>query len=321
MFGRLAKPEVVGFGHILYDLRCYVENFPKPDKTSFVRGKMKGSVGGSATNVVCNLAKLGKKTAILGKVGFDENGEFALRSLRKLGVETSGVKIDQKHPTGLSIVVIDKKGQPAVVEMLGANERIEPREISFSLINSAKIVHLTGAPVRRLEEVSEYAKSLGKTVAFDPGRSISRLGYKALEKTLRNSDILIINRKEAAELGGPDRLKKLLPDKTIVIKGGKKPTILYDPKDCAFLEIGTYPVAVRDTLGSGDAFSAGFIAKLLEGEPIWQAVSYANACGALKATREGADGLPHRDEVDDFYRKHRGKVRIVCRKKAKLGGF
>lgn len=317
MFGK-AKPEVVGFGHILYDLRCYVESFPKPDKTSFVRGKMKGSVGGSATNVACNLAKLGKRTAILGKVGFDENGEFVLRGLRKLGVETSGVKIDQTKPTGLSIVVIDRKGQPAVVEMLGANERIDSGEIDLSPINSAKIVHLTGAPVKRLDEVSAYAKSLGKLVTFDPGRSISRLGHKALWKTLRNTDILIINRKEAAELGGPNKLKALLPGKTIVIKGGSRPTTLYDPKDGCFVEIGVYPVKVRDTLGSGDAFSAGFIAKILEGAPVWQAVSYANACGALKATREGADGLPHRKEVDDFYRKGHGKVKIVCRKSARF---
>lgn len=312
------KPEVVGFGHILYDMRCYVDRFPKPDKTSFIRGRIKGSVGGSATNVICNLAKLGRKPALLGKIGFDSHGEAIMKYFRSLGVDSSGVRIDSRAPTGLSIVVVDQKGQPAVVEMLGANDRFLPKDIDFSPIDSAKLVHLTGAPLRSLELVSARAKAARAVVTFDPGRSISRLGCRKLGRVLANTDLLIINRKEAAELGGLARLAKTLPTKTIVVKGGSKPTVIYDPLDSAFVEVGVIPIKVKDTIGSGDAFSAGLIARLLEGNSVWEAVAYGNACGALKATREGADGLPHRKEVDRFYMRNRGKILVRCLRRTKF---
>jgi ribokinase len=305
------RPEIVGFGHILFDLRCYVDRFPKSDKTSFIKGRMKGSIGGSATNTVCNAAKLGHKGAVLGKVGFDQNGEFVVKYLRRLGIDTAGVKIDPKSPTGFSLVVVDKNGQPAVIEMLGANEVILKTELNLRAIDQCKIVHLSGAPLERLEEVAEYAKVRGKMVSFDPGRSISRMGFAALSKVLANTDLLIINRKEAAELGGPRKLVAALPGKTIVIKRGKKPTIVYDPKAFSFIEVGTAPIPkVIDTTGSGDAFAAGLLVKILEGASVQEAVSYANACGALKATREGADGLPHRKEIDLFYKQRKAKIRV-----------
>ncbi len=308
-------PEIVGFGHILYDLRCYVESFPKPDKTSFVKGNFKGSVGGSATNVCCNAAKLGKTSAIIGKIGFDDRGQIVLNSLRKIGVNTSGVRIDSKARTGTSIVVIDSNGTPAVIEMLGANEKITLPEIDLSLIRNAKIIHLTGAPIQLLEAVSSAAKSAGKTVTFDPGRSISRLGSSKLSKILRNSDILIINSKEARELGGGKALKNIFPGKPFVIKGGKLPTIVYEAETDAFFTIGTIPIKVKDTIGAGDAFSGGLLVKLLSRAGLKEAVQYGNACGALKATREGADGLPRKKEADSFFRKN--KEHLAIRKAGK----
>ena len=49
-----------------------------------------------------------------------------------------------------------------------------------------------------------------------------------------------------------------------------------------------FPVTVADTVGSGDAFFAGFLYKTLEGVPVRERLEFANALGAFIASKEGA---------------------------------
>jgi ribokinase len=309
--------DVVCIGHILYDTRSFVEEFPKPDKMTFVKGTITHSIGGSATNVACNLSKLGMKTALIGKIGYDDHGKYLLEQLKFYGVESKYVKITIEKPTGVSMIVINKNGEPLLFEMIGANEPLHKSEISKEAIENSSHLHMSGTTLEALAYAARLAKKMKKTVSFDPGRSKSQAGFKKLYMILKNVDILLTTRVEITRIvdhpeyefqRAVELLRKKLKEKIIIVKGGKDKTFAY-LKEKAF-SVSTVPVKVVDTIGAGDAFDAGFLHKFLMGEKIEDCVKFANACGALKVTREGAAGLPMKDEVYAFYRKVKNKMKV-----------
>ncbi|MEM5869994.1 MAG: carbohydrate kinase family protein [Candidatus Aenigmatarchaeota archaeon] len=309
--------DVVCVGHILYDTRSYVDEFPKPDKTSFVKGTITHSIGGSATNVACNLAKLGNKTALIGKIGFDDHGQYLLQQLKFYGVESKYVKITTEKPTGVSMIVVDKNGEPLMFEMIGANEPLTKQDVSKDCIKEASHLHMSGTTLETLAFVSKLAKKMKKTVSFDPGRTKSQAGFKKLYPILKNVDFLITNKVEATRIasfketefqGAIEFLKKKLKGKTIIVKSGKEKTLVFS-KEKNFA-VSTVKVKVVDTIGAGDAFTSGFLHTFLKGLELEECIKFANVCGALKVTREGAAGLPLKDEVYSFYKKVCKKVKV-----------
>lgn len=309
--------DAVCVGHILYDTRSYVDEFPKPDKMSFVKGTITHSIGGSATNVACNLCKLGDKAAIIGKIGFDDQGQYLLQQLKFYGVESKYVKITTEKPTGVSMIVIDKTGEPLMFEMVGANEPLTKHDISLEPIKEASHLHMSGSTLETLAYVAKIAKKMKKTVSFDPGRTKSQAGFKKLYPILKNVDILLTNKVEATRIASfPEKdfssslefLRKKLKNKIIIVKSGKEKTMVFN-KEKSFT-VSTVKVKVVDTIGAGDAFTAGFLHKFLKGSNLEECVKFANACGALKVTREGAAGLPFKDEIYSFYKKVSKKMKI-----------
>ncbi|MEM5766583.1 MAG: carbohydrate kinase family protein [Candidatus Aenigmatarchaeota archaeon] len=309
--------DVVCIGHVLYDTRSFVEEFPKPDKMTFVKGTITHSIGGSATNVACNLSKLGMKTALIGKIGFDDHGKYLLSQLKFYGVESKYVKITTEKPTGVSMIVIDKSGEPLLFEMVGANEPLHKSEIPKEAIEKSLHLHMSGTTLEALAYATKLAKKMKKTVSFDPGRSKSQEGFKKLYKVLKNVDVLITTKVEMTRIvDNPgcdfqralEFLRSKMDRKMIIVKSGKDKTLVY-LEDKAF-SVSTVPVKIVDTIGAGDAFAAGFLHKFLKKEKIEECVKFANACGALKVMRESAAGLPLKDDVYAFYKKVEKKMKV-----------
>ena len=307
--------DVVTLGHILYDMRCYVDEFPKPDKTSFVKGRIKYSIGGSATNVACNLAKLGRRTCLISKIGLDENGKYLMEELRKLGVCGDYVKVDKEKPSGVALLIINRQGEPILVEMVGANEPILPEEIPKDAIENSRHLHMSGTNIEALDVASRIAKKLKKTVSFDPGRTKSQLGFKKLRKIFNRCDAIFFNKTEVCRVVGKEPfedalqiLKRKLKEKIIVIKRGKESTLLLSKKKN--FTVSTVRVKVVDTIGAGDAFTAGFLHMFLSRKSLEECVKFANVCGALKVMNEGAMGLPPKEEVERFYMKKKDSMKV-----------
>ncbi|MEM5853110.1 MAG: carbohydrate kinase family protein [Candidatus Aenigmatarchaeota archaeon] len=300
--------DAVCIGHIVYDTRSFVEEFSKPDKMSFVKGTITHSIGGSATNVACNLSKLGMKPALIGKIGYDDHGQYLLEQLKLYGVESKYVKITTEKPTGVCMIIVDKRGEPLMFEMVGANEPLLKTDISKEAIEDSAHLHMSGTTLETLSYVAKIGKKMNKTVSFDPGRSKSQEGFKKLYPVLKNVDVLIVNKVEIMRIAeiwdfkkALNFLRKKLKKLTIIVKCGKENTLVFSRN--GNFSVSTVKVKVVDTIGAGDAFTAGFLHKFLKGNDIEECVKFANACGALKVTREGATGLPFKDEVYSFYKK------------------
>jgi ribokinase len=313
------KFDLVCLGHVLYDIRCYVDGFPLPDKLSIMAGRLKHSGGGSAANVAVNSTKLGLKTGMIGKVGFDEYGWFVVQNFRNYGVNTDHILVDFKNPTGVSLIIVNGKGVPEFIQMIGASDPILPKEIQAEYIQRTRHLHMSGTNLEALIHASTIAKNSGVPVSFDSGRKKSELGFKRLKPVLKNVDTLIINRHEAKvmlSLEGNAKTsdvakvmkKKIGKDKTYVIKGGKENILVCSPN--GDLVVPSFKVAVKDTIGAGDAFDAGFLAAFLRGKSLKDAVVYGAACGSLKCTKEGAQSAPDKSTLETFLKENKDEIEI-----------
>lgn len=311
--------DLVCLGHVLYDIRCYVDSFPLPDKLSIMAGRLKHSGGGSAANVAVNSRKLGLKTGMIGKVGFDEYGWFVVQNFRNCGVNTDHILVDFKNPTGVSLILVNGQGVPEFIQMIGASEPVLPEEIQAEYIQKARHLHMSGINLEALKHASKIAIDSGVTVSLDSGRKKSELGLRKLKPILKNVDTLIINRHEAKVLLGLEDHAKILDiarslrkkigkDKTYVIKGGKENIVALSPNG-DFL-IPSFKVAVKDTIGAGDAFDAGFLAAMLREKTLEDAAVYGAACGSLKCTREGAQSAPDKPTLEMFLKDNKHEIEI-----------
>jgi ribokinase len=311
------KFDLVCLGHVLYDIRCYVDSFPLPDKLSIMEGRLKHSGGGSAANVAVNSTKLGLKTGMIGKVGFDEYGWFVVQNFRNFEVNTDHILVDFKNPTGVSLIMVNEEGVPEFIQMIGASEPILPEEIQAEYIQKAQHLHMSGLNLEALKQASKIARDSGVPVSLDSGRKKSELGLKRLKPILKNVDTLIINRHEAKVLLGLEEQAKVLDiakrlrkkigeDKTYMIKGGKENIVVLSPNG-DFL-VPPFKVEVKDTIGAGDAFDAGFLAAMLRGKTLEDAAVYGAACGSLKCTREGAQSAPDKPALETFLKENEHNI-------------
>jgi len=282
-------------------------------------GRLKHSGGGSAANVAVNSTKLGLKTGMIGKVGFDDYGWFVVQNFRNCGVDTDHILVDFKNPTGVSLILVNREGIPEFIQMIGASDPILPQEIREDYIQKAHHLHMSGMNPEALLHASKIARESGVTVSLDSGRKKSELGLSKLKPILKNADILIINRHEAKVMLGLEDNTKILDvaknlrkkigkDKTYIIKGGKESILAYSPNG-DFL-VSPFKVTVKDTIGAGDAFDAGFLTAILRGKTLKDAVMYGNACGSLKCTEEGAQSAPDRSTLETFLKENKDKIEV-----------
>lgn len=289
------QPNIVTVGHIVYDIRNYVEQFPEPDHTAVMRMDPKVSGGGSAANVAVNLVKLNFAAGVIGSVGNDRHGKFLLSDLQRLGVETSQVRVF-RGMSGLSVIIIDSQGEVRVIEDFGVADR--RRAIDPDYIAQSQFLHMSGCEFHLLDSASRIASRSGIPISFDPGRAASRLGERKLAPILHRAEYLIINRKELfamtgsreeAAASGLARKYNLI---CVIKQGGRE--IIVKTKSAESFTVEPFHVKPLDTLGAGDAFCAGFIAGVNEKKSLFESVRFANAVAAAKVLRKGAQSLPSR---------------------------
>jgi len=99
-----------------------------------MEGRLKHSGGGSAANIAVNSKKLGLKTGMIGKIGFDEYGWFVVQNFRNFEVNMDHILVDFKNQTGVSFIMANGQGVPEFIQMVGASEPIFPEEIQAEYI-------------------------------------------------------------------------------------------------------------------------------------------------------------------------------------------
>jgi len=280
--GATARVVVVGSANV--DLVCRVERRPGDGET-VLGGDLHTLPGGKGANQAVAAARLGARTAFVGRVGDDVHGELLLRSLRDAGVDVTAVRRDAA-PTGVALVLVSADGDNSIVVSPGANARVTADDVHRDVVRDAAVLLLQ----REIDPAASLAaaRHCRRLVVL----SLAPHGPMPAE-LLSRTDVLVVNEHEAAGLLGarsapPETAAALLAlgPRTAVVTLGAAGAVAADGS--ATWPVPAPVVRVRDTTGAGDAFAGALGWRLAAGDPLREAVAVAVRAGAHAVTRDGA---------------------------------
>ena len=273
-------------------------------------------LGGSATNVAVAAARYGRRAAVITKVGDDPFGPYVREALEGFGVDAGRVGT---HPTLRTPVVFCEifppdnfpllfYREPMAPDMTVAPEELDLREIAQVPLFWTTGTGLSAEPSRAATLAALESRGQRSTTVHDldyrPGfweseREAGTWGRRAVKL----ATVAVGGRAEAAPIVGErsaaDTASALLDlgVELAVVKLG--PDGVYAATQDEQLTLPPVPVTVLNGLGAGDAFGGALCHGLLSGWELEQTLRFANAAGALVASRLGcADDMPTAAEVE-----------------------
>jgi len=235
--------------------------------------------GGGGTNAAVAFARLGMKTGWLGVLGDDANAESVRAALKKERVDVLGQTI--KGQTGLSVIMVGLRHDRAILAFKGVNDKLEkaPKFKTKFLYCSAML----GESFKTLIAIVQRCRKERIPWAFNPSMYIARQGLVTLRPIIKDAELLICNKEEAAALlrSKPDvqhMLRELAREaKHVVITDG--PRGAFGTDGTTMFTIKPRPIKVVETTGAGDAFASGVVAGL-----IWRkGLAFGLCCGMAEA--------------------------------------
>lgn len=280
--------KVLSFGEVLWDV---------------INGQ--AYIGGAPFNLAGHLAQLGEDAFLYSKVGGDSLGIRARQEITNLGVGTKYVKIDDRYPTGTAIVTLNEQGIPSYSFPDGVSyQHIDADSAAFRLIrNEAFSLFYFGSMVQMAEESRDTLFRILETcpfpeIFFDVNVRRGFCPREMVEASLRYATILKLNEEEAQRFGA------LLPGGAGEAEMVRSLFAQYDQLRCVLVTRGPRGCTVYsrgemrdinecvskavDTVGAGDAFSAGFISGLLAGWDLFRSARCGGILSDFVAASSGA---------------------------------
>ncbi|MCA9016112.1 MAG: carbohydrate kinase family protein [Planctomycetaceae bacterium] len=309
-------------GIIVADHVCKaIDHMPRPGEL-VLTDEMELTIGGCASNVAADLARLGRQAAIAGIVGQDVFGRYVEESLIASGVHCDYLMKSDRLPTSGSFVINVQGEDRRFIHSVAANSLFTGETVTEEQIRSCRILYLGGYCLS--EELSpenvahmfRIAKEAGVTTVLDVVTPKPDDYWKMLKPVLPLSDYFLPNNDEGELITGESdpiaqaRAFKAAGAKTVIITCGGEGSILMD--DQKTVQSAVYPVNLVDGTGSGDAFVAGFIHGLLEGASPEECLRFGSALGHSCVRATGATaGIFTRTELNQFISSHELQVKTL----------
>jgi fructokinase len=293
------KKTILAFGEVLWDIlpSCTV-------------------LGGAPFNFAYRANSLGDTGLMISRLGRDELGRKAHGQIVRLGLNTRFIQWDNELPTGAVEVSFDEQNNPDY--FIVPHVAYDQIELTDALVEAA-----SGADCLCFGTLSQRLGESRRTIEqllAESGESLKLLdinlrkdcySLETVTFSLQRANVLKLNEDEAQGLGEKlDMPRKSLPDfcRQMVERWSLKYCLVTLGEKGAFgvsaqgdsVYVPGYRVELADSLGSGDAFSAGFVHRLLRGASITEACEFGNVLGALVAAKQGGTALVTLDEIEGF---------------------
>jgi sugar/nucleoside kinase (ribokinase family) len=272
-------------------------------------------IGGCASNAAIDLAKLGVRTGVVGRVGDDVFGGFVRETLEEHGVDTSGLIETSATDTSQTLVVNVKGQDRRFVHCFGANGQFTGDDLPRDRVRHARVLYVGGYLLMpnltqdELVPVFEAARGAGVKTVLDVAVPEAGDYLSRLDRLLPLTDLFLPNEDEARMITGvEDPLRQAerfhaMGAGTAVVTRGARGSVLVSGD--TRLRAGVYPVEFVDGTGGGDAFDAGFIYGLLRGFDLPKCLQWASALGASCVRAIGTTtGVFRRSEAEAFIAEH-----------------
>jgi len=302
-------PEIVVIGSLHMDIVATADRLPVRGET-LPGTSLAFHPGGKAGNQAVAAHRAGGRSALLACVGQDDFGARLIAAIREQGVDVRHIAVDPSVGTGASPVFVGEGGDYCSMIVPGSSMTITPEFVRAhgNALAHANIVigQLEIAPEGTAEAL-RIGKSRGAITVLNAAPAPASGGLPAALRGV--IDVLVANAVEAAMLLDSGTAltipasdaTSLLAEKydiaQVIVTLGADGVVGYAEGQVTHLD--AHPVTVADTLGAGDAFIGAFAVAIAEGRAFSEALTRANAAGAIATTRPGGiDGLPTAAMID-----------------------
>jgi ribokinase len=254
--------------------------------------------GGVALNGAMVLERLGVRTRLVGCVGEDWFGEFAVEHAASEGIETTFIQRSGAAMTGLFLIAISPDGQRTFFGCRGASAHLRITDDLEACMDSVIALQVTGyaflseSSREFVHQLLPMARERGARTVLDLGLGPSRQIPETLMDALKEFDTVFANAAEAEALSrqsSPEAALSALEQagaRAAVIKLGGQGCLIRSKGELC--RVPPFAVKVVDTTGAGDAFTSAFTAGRLWGWTVEECALLANACGAAASATMGA---------------------------------
>jgi len=282
--------------------------------------------GGAPANVAVAAARLGARSAFIGKVGDEAFGHHLADVLRREGVDVRGMRFDKEARTGMAFIAMPEVNTYEILfyRNPGADMLLRADELDRELLQETRAFHfgslsLIQEPSRSATmEAAKIAGQAGALISFDINyRSDLWSRSEACDRvmaTIPHVNLLKVNGVELALLARSEDLD--VASKALLERGPDLCVVTLGPDGSFFRVAGggehvpAFKVQTVDATGCGDAFVAGLLCQLVVGAN-WrdqlsparmrEVLRYANAAGGLTALTQGViPALPTAAQVEEF---------------------
>ena len=310
--------EVVTMGRVSVDLYPEQIGVSLSDVTTFAK-----SLGGSATNVAVAAARLGHPSAVITKVGDDGFGPYVRKALEGFGVDPRWVGTDPDLRTPIVFCEIHPPDNFPLLfyrEPKAPDMNLTPEDLDLDAIAAAPLFWMTGTGLS--DEPSRTA-TLNALEQRSGGITVFDLDYRPVlwksgdeagriySEALRYATVAVGNQEEVEVAVGtrdPSEASAALLELGLdlaVVKRGPEGVLARTAE--GVVEVPPIRVEILNGLGAGDAFGGALCHGLLSGWDPEKTLRYANAAGAIVASRLAcADDMPTREEVEQLLERSAG---------------
>jgi fructokinase len=288
--------EIIGLGEILWDL--------------LPGGRQ---LGGAPFNFAFHCHQLGHSSAMVSRVGADDLGREIRESVRRLGLSDIFLQEDPRHPTGTVTVALDDRGQPTfTITPDVAYDHLSWDTDLERLFGQARAVCF-GTLVQRHPAARETVRralhaARKALVVYDVNLRQHYYSREVIETSLAASRWVKLNEEELAVLrdllgltGTTDPaaladLRRQYGLELAALTRGERGCLVQSA--AGEIDLAGIPVTVVDTVGAGDAFTAGLLVYALEGRPLAEASAVANRLAARVAASAGGTPAINRADLE-----------------------
>ncbi len=300
------NPRIVVVGSANTDFVLPVPELPSKGQT-VLGSQFTVARGGKGANQAVAAARLGADVTFVARLGTDSFGNEAINAYKQDGIRTDFIIQDPEIHSGVALILVNPKGENTISVGPEANSRLTAEDVALATeaIREADclLVQLE-IPLDAVQAALQIAHEHQVRTILNPAPA-----QKLPPEMLKLVDTLTPNETEAAILAGQDpaaihtdslpQLASILGIPNMIVTLGSKGACILQQGQMNF--ISPFSITPVDTTASGDAFNGALAVALASGKSFPQAVRFANAAGAITATRLGAQpSLPTRQELDQF---------------------
>jgi sulfofructose kinase len=285
-------------------LTIFRYRYPEPDdKIEAIETSIQG--GGPVPTAICAASRLGAKTAFVGLIGSDRDGEFVKSELDSFDVDASALITRGDCVTSKAFIWADVTvGTRNVVLDRKRTGTLSADDIPDDLFRKTKLLHLDGRDIDANLKAAKIVRECGGEVSLDVGSL-----RESVTLLLERVDHFVVSSTFAFAHCGSDDPNRCLDVfreyhfKSCVVTCGTDGAYGWENGAPVNYQTAFRAEQVIDTTGAGDVYHGAYLFGLIEGWDLKRRMEFASAAAALKCRRIGGrQGIPTISEVEKYLR-------------------